>query len=159
MIHGSANSSQQLPQSSFSNVNVSNSPLVQKSLNSSGFKNILNCFGIKTSDVSGVQKDFGVSLKMMESFKDVQMIQVNQSKASALAAMGIENASLALVMQSEEEIKLLKKRLKEIKESTLDKKAIAKLLAELGISQNLDSLVFTDETGGLYIIQSQFENL
>jgi len=98
-------------------------------------------------------------VKMMESFKDVQMIQVDESKSLALAAMGIENASLALVMQSEEAIALLKKRLKEIKEFALDKKKIAKLLAELGITQNLDSLVFTDESGGVYIIQSQLENM
>ncbi|MBT6120793.1 hypothetical protein HOH45_04930 [bacterium] len=159
MIQGSRKSSQQLSPSSFSQSTISNSALVQKSLNSSGVKNILKCFGIKASDVSGMKKDFGTSVKMMESFKDVQMIQVDESKSLALAAMGIENASLALVMQSEEAIALLKKRLKEIKEFALDKKKIAKLLAELGITQNLDSLVFTDESGGVYIIQSQLENM
>ncbi|RAP37228.1 hypothetical protein DID80_04195, partial [Candidatus Marinamargulisbacteria bacterium SCGC AAA071-K20] len=58
-----------------------------------------------------------------------------------------------------DEIKKIKKRLKEIQESTLNKEELAFLLSTLGLETDEESMVFTDQTGGLVIIQSAIQSL
>ena len=128
-----------------------------KHLKSPEFSNILRTLGINKQDIANLVEHKGLQGEL--SFKEAQVIKVDAGKAEALRSMGLIGAEMALVLESEDEIKKIKKRLKEIQESTLNKKELAFLLTTLGLEFDEESLVFTDQTGGLVIIQSAIQSL
>jgi hypothetical protein len=128
-----------------------------KHLKSPEFSNILSSLGINKQDIANLVEHKGLQGDL--SFKEAQVIQVDTAKAAALKSMGLVGAQMALVLESEDEIKKIKKRLNEIQESPFNKKELGFLLGTLGLDFDEDSIVYTDQTGGLVIIRSAIQSL
>lgn len=142
---------------SSSNINNNLPPKLAKHLQNPEFSSIISNLGIKPKDIINLIEHKGLQGEL--SFKDAQVIQLSADKAEALKALGLVGADLALVLESEDEIKRIKKRLKEIQSSTLNKAELAFLLNTLGLEFDEESLVFTDSRGGLVIIRSAIRAL
>lgn len=133
------------------NSNSSN-PIISKHLSSAEFQNVLTSLGIKPDNVVSIKQENGVQLT--NPLQDLQVISITPQIAEVLKALGLGNVELAIVVSAEDEIKNIRKKLKEIKDSSLNKDMIDKLLKQLGISQTSEAFVFTDHTGGLLIVQA-----
>ncbi|MCP4049528.1 MAG: hypothetical protein GY730_02325 [bacterium] len=131
---------------------TSNNPAVSKHLKSPQFKNILSVLGINAKDIISISQKNGVHTNT--SVQEVKFLQIDKNKAEVLKALGIENAELAIVLSADNEISTIRKRLETIKESAFNKKILRKLLNLLGIPGDENTFVFTDENGGLLVIQS-----
>ncbi|MFT5171443.1 MAG: hypothetical protein ACI9BD_001220 [Candidatus Marinamargulisbacteria bacterium] len=139
-----------------SNVSNSASNLANRHLKSPEFKNVLESLGIKPREIISISEHKGVHADL--HINDVNIIQVNQNQAQALIALGLPGAEVAIVVSADEEIKLIKKKLKQITESMLDKETLSKLGSLLGFNGD-DALVFMDETGGLLLIRSSMTEI
>jgi hypothetical protein len=133
----------------------STNPAVTKHLNSSEMKNILNHLGIKATDITNVSKQ---TSNHTTSIQDAQFIQVTDQK-EVVKNLGFNNVDLAIVIQSSDEINTIKKKLKEVQESTLDKELLKKLFKLLRIPYDENTLIFSDHQGGILLIQSSLEEI
>ena len=88
-----------------------------------------------------------------------QSAKVTADQAKVLAAMGFNNVSLVAVVSSQDEIARIRRRLKQINDSMIDKKAMEHLLKTLGLPREIDSEFFSDEEGGLYLLQEGLKEL
>jgi hypothetical protein len=142
-------SKQPIRSSSLSNLSSSYSKILSPEI-----KNILDKLGIRISDIANISKQMAGHTT---SIKDIQIIQL--SNKSLLNALGLENVEFVIALQAQDEIADIKKKLKKIKESTLDKKIIKKLCKALGLSFKEKTLFFDDQTGGILIVQSAMQEL
>jgi hypothetical protein len=132
-------------------------PSVGKHLKSEGFSNVLQGLGINPKDVSSISQLRGMALEM--NLGEAQYIQLNQSTSEALKGMGIQNATLAMVLSGNDEVDRLKKRLKEIQESMINKDDMQSIFNLLGVEFDQEALAFQDSKGGILLVRSGLDEI
>lgn len=132
-------------------------PSVGKHLKSEGFSNVLQGLGINPKDISSISQLRGMALEM--NLGEAQYIQLNQQTAETLKSMGIQNATLAMVLSGNDEVDRLKKRLKEIRESMINKEDMQALFGLLDLEFDPEALAFKDSEGGILLVRSGLEEI
>lgn len=126
-------------------------------LRTEGFQSVLKGLGINQNDI--------LSLSLLKGFqgdlelKEIQLLEINQQQTEVLNALGISNAHLAIVLNSEDEIDKIKNRLKKIKETCMDEESKELLSLAFGIDIAHDGTIFTDAAGGVVVIQTGLEEI
>jgi len=133
--------------------------LIKRHLSTRGFQRVLDGLGLSAKDIAGLVKEEGVHAKALKHLQDMRFIEITQEKAEIIKALGLGNVELAIVLQSEEEITRIRKRLKELREALIDKAMMQRLLSALGMKAGLDILIYLDETGGLVLIQAAMKEV
>ena len=126
-------------------------------MKSEGFSNVLQGLGINPRDISSISQLKGMALEM--NLGDAQYIQLNQSTEEALKSMGIPNATLAMVLSGSDEVDRLKKRLKEIQESMINKEDMKSIFSLLGVEFDQEALAFQDSEGGILLVRSGLDEI
>jgi len=126
-------------------------------LQTEGFQSILSGLGINPKDIMSLAllKGLQVDLK----FNEAQLIEINQEQTELLNALGINNAHLAIVLNDDNEIDRIRKRLKEIKEKTMDPESLSVLSQAFGIPVSDETTVFSDKAGGVIVIKSGLKEI
>ncbi len=136
------------------NLSPVTNPATARYAGNPGFQSVLQGLGIRTQDVSAIVRQQGGQAKIQDGIRDVQLIHTTAEQKMVLEALGLSGVALAVVVQSEEEISRIRKRMKDVKESMFDKKKLAQMGQSLGVPVSENSLVFSDTQGGLFIIQA-----
>jgi hypothetical protein len=132
--------------------NRSSSNKIPPQLQTEGFQSVLTGLGINKSDIMSLSLLKGLQVDL--NFQEVQLLEINQQQTEVLNALGIANAHLAIVLNDDNEIDRIKKKLKEIKEKSMDSDSMELLSDAFGINISDDSTVFTDTAGGVVIIKT-----
>ena len=133
------------------------SPSVQKHLSSEAFRSVLAGFEIKPGDVKGITVQKGMSIK--PGIQDVRLVQISQDTVQALLALGIPNAEVAIIIGADNTISELKKKLRNIRQSTLDSEEMAEVFEMLGIPFDEEGLVILDSKGGVTVVKQGLKDI
>lgn len=133
------------------------SPSVQKHLNSEAFRSVLSGLGIRPGDIKGVTEHKG--LKLTPKLQDVRFVQISQDTAHVLAALGINNAEVAIAVGGASTISELKKKLGKIRQSTLEQEDLEAICGLLGITYDEDGLVILDSKGGVTVVKQGLQDI
>ncbi len=123
-------------------------------LRSPAFKTVTSCLNINIKDISGMTKQSGIDADIRAQLSQIKLIEINNERAEVLKSLGLQNTKVAILLSSEDDIEVLKKRLRDMKKTLLDKKTLKNVLSLLGLDIDLETLLYTDESGGLYLIRS-----
>ncbi len=118
---------------------------------------LIKSLGINPQHITTLSTQKGLNISVGNALNDIRVLKITPEIANMLSAIGIVNAELAIVIQSQEELKQIKKKLNLVKGSLVDKKTLGKLLSFLDLEDDLDTLGFTYEEGGLILIRSAFK--
>ena len=99
-------------------------------------------------------KQSGIDADIRAQLSQIKLIEINNERAEVLKSLGLQNTEVAILLSSEDNIEVLKKRLRDMKKTLLDKKTLKNVLSLLGLDIDLETLLYTDESGGLYLIRS-----
>jgi hypothetical protein len=138
--------------SNLNSTSRSSSNKIPPQLQTEGFQSVLSGLGINQSDVMSLSLLKGLQVDL--NFEEVQLLEINQQQTEVLNALGISNAHLAIVLNDDNEIDRIKKKLKEIKEKSMDEESLDLLSQAFGIAVSDESTVFTDIAGGVVIIKT-----
>ncbi len=133
------------------------SPSVQKYLQSEAFRSVLSGLGIKPGDIKGLVEQKGVTIK--PGLSDVRLVQISQDTAQALSALGIPNAEVAIVLAGGNQIAELRKKLGQVRKSTLDGDDMQAVFEMLGVPFDEDGLVILDSTGGVIVVKDGLRDI
>lgn len=131
--------------------------ILQGYLQRPGFRNILDGLGIRLQDVSNVKNQKGIQTDI--KIQELQVLQLDMDKAAAIKALGLGDVSLAIIVQAQDEVKKIKKRLEEIESSRINKEQLKELLQILGLSADEETIVYSDQDGGLVVIRNALNEL
>ena len=137
------------PSQSFSNLGA-----FKGIFRSSSFKAVTSCLNINIQDISGMTKQSGIDADIRAQLNQIKLIEINSERAEVLKGLGLQNTEVAILLSAEDDIEVLKNRLKDLKSTLIDKKSLKMILSLLGLDENLEALIYTDESGGLYLIKS-----
>ncbi len=145
---------------SVSSSSVSSGAQTLKNL-SPEFKSILTALNIDPSKVSHTTKQVGGNIleTIQKSVQEIQVIHITHEHAEALKGLGLVGFELALVINTGDDLANIKKKLKKVQESMMDKTSLSQLTEALGLPSETEPLVMTDNQGGIMIIRSFVEEV
>ena len=133
---------------------------VQKALRSPGIHQVLEGLGLKPENLSKVIMSQGRFESPMKGIEHMSMLNIQPDHAQLLASLGLGGIESALVIQAESDIKkMLKTAFKELKQSLLNHQDILTILQALSITSDASTLVFSDDQGGLVLLQSAIRDI
>jgi hypothetical protein len=121
-------------------------------------KEILSALGVQSHDMIQFSEQPGGKIPAQIQ-SEISVVNVNQITANLIKALGLGLVDLSIVPFAEDEIKRIKKKLKDIQQSCLDKKEVLLLLASLGIDPTVDQMIFSEDTGGILLLKEAFEKI
>ena len=120
-------------------------------LNTKGMQSILSGLGVNTV-AKAVKKE---GLQLEAHINELRVVELNNDQQQAIQQLvGTGALQAAMLLASEDEMTLIKRRLNEIKESVIDPEMMSRLCDTLGISMTGDTLGLKDQEGGVCVIQT-----
>ncbi len=124
---------------------------------SEGFQRVFEGLGLDPKIVTRVTTEAGSSV--LGTLRELSLVPVTQDRAIVLSKLGFGAVDLIIAMKSQEEMSKIRKRLSDIHESMLDPEAMAALLSSLGLDVDEETLIYSDEAGGLFVVQSTLKEI
>ncbi|MSR88650.1 MAG: hypothetical protein EXS67_03235 [Candidatus Margulisbacteria bacterium] len=131
--------------------------VMAKHFRSEGFQRVFEGLGLDPKVVTRVTTEVGSSA--LGTLKELNLVPVTQDRALVLSKLGFGAVDLIISMKSQEELSKIRKRLSDIQGSMLDPEAMAVLLSSLGLEVDEETLVYSDEEGGLFVVQSSLKEI
>lgn len=128
-----------------------------KFVRSEAFRSVLNGLGIDPKNITDSKITKGLSQKLQ--FQEVEVIQINSDMSEVLKSLGLANVDLAVMLNADEEMDRIKKRLKEVRLSSLDPELLSEMATAFGVDFDDDTLIFTDKVGGILIVKSSLQEI
>jgi len=121
---------------------------------------VLKALQISPQNVSKVSSHAGVDrLMISNSLTQIQTLSITAEQAHILSALGLAGATVAISIQSKEELEKLKKRLKNLIKPNLKSPHLQTVFGTLGLPFDDDTSLFLDDTGGVFVIQAGLSEL
>ena len=123
-------------------------------------KSIFQALNISPAQVSRITSRAGADRVMVsDGLTQIQTVQVTAEQANILASLGLAGASVAISIQSTEELDKIRKRLNKLKQPSITNPHLQTVFGTLGLPFDDESVVLTDENGGVFVIQAGLKEL
>jgi hypothetical protein len=123
-------------------------------------KSIFQALNISPAQVSRISSRAGADRVMVsDGLTQIQTVQVTAEQANILASLGLAGASVAISIQSTEELDKIRKRLDKLKQPSITNPHLQTVFGTLGLPFDDESVVLTDENGGVFVIQAGLKEL
>lgn len=123
-------------------------------------KSIFQALNISPAQVSRITSRAGADHVMVsDGLTQIQTVQVTAEQANILASLGLAGASVAISIQSTEELDKIRKRLDKLKQPSITNPHLQTVFGTLGLPFDDESVVLTDENGGVFVIQAGLKEL
>ena len=147
----------QAPQSANIKAHAQMPTLLKKHLEAQPFREVLGALGVNPKNITHISRQEGISGQLRVA--DLRLIEIDNKVKNVIKALGLGNVELAIVLGAQNQSASVKKKLKEIHDSMLDKEVMRQLLPYLGLKEDADAIGFTDNAGGLLVLQMGFKSL
>ncbi len=123
-------------------------------------KQVFQALNILPNQVSRVAARQGADLATVsDGLTQIQTVQVSADQAHVLASLGLAGALVAISIQSREELDKIRKRLDKLKQPNIQNPHLQTVFGTLGLPFDADSILLTDESGGVFVILAGLEEL